>query len=415
MTAAPPPPPVGSMQLFDSVVPGMPGGRHRVTSTVTFLPTAGADPSLTTAVHRDWIEVGGSPLHVAPTEVLSCHPPRNATGAFDTELPHVVLRRRTLPWERAGATGTPPWLALSVFADDEVTFASGTLGQLLPAGLVNAFGQDGALATDPVDVVQVLDPAVLTAVIPARDEFGLLTHVRRVNLADSALDLGDDDGWLAVVVANRLPVRPADGPGHYHACLISLEHRADLLGVPITTALVLIYRWDFITDGDGSFQALAQGLDVGTLGAASGTGDDQGRLDLDVTNRDGTSATATYRGPFTVTSAPITGADLDVSYSAATEIGRLVGAADGPVTRELVEWHRAATAAAQQSIQFAGLHAVAASVGLGPERTGEQRPHVPVAAAGLDLMLQGVAPSTPRRRVRPDRMERAGTEEGGHA
>src|SRR6185437_15075571 len=115
----PTPPPVGSMQLYDAVTPGIESGQYRISSTVAFAPTLlGSDPpppaGETTAIHHDFVAVGGSPLHLSPTDVLSCHPPKNATGAFDQELPHVVLGRRTLPWERPGPAGAPPWLALLV-------------------------------------------------------------------------------------------------------------------------------------------------------------------------------------------------------------------------------------------------------------------------------------------------------------
>ena len=53
---------------------------------------------------------------------------------------------------------------------------------------------------------------------PTKDELPLLSHVRRVDLNDTELALGDDDGWMAVVLSNRLPQ-----PGvRYQACLISL-------------------------------------------------------------------------------------------------------------------------------------------------------------------------------------------------
>nr|WP_284290527.1 hypothetical protein [Angustibacter aerolatus] len=47
----------------------------------------------------------------------------------------------------------------------------------------------------------------------------MLCHVREVDLRDTELAMGDDDGWLAVVLCNRLPQ-----PGtRYTACLVNVE------------------------------------------------------------------------------------------------------------------------------------------------------------------------------------------------
>jgi hypothetical protein len=393
----PDPPPVGSMALYDAVTPAIDSGTYRVTSTVSVpaaLATSGAN-----VVHRDFIAVGGSPLRIASTDIISCHPPRNATGAFDQELPHVVLGRRTLPWERPGPTNAPPWLALLVFLDSEVTFASGTLQDRLP-GLVSTLD---AAPTDPVDVVTVNDPTVLAGVLPAQAELGLLSHVRRVNTADTALDLDDDDGWMAVVVANRLPLATDPGPARYHACLVSLEHRGDVY-VGGSSELILLYRWDFVTDSGGTFEELADGLNVDTLGNTAVT-DAAGRATIGLTEREGAATTALYRGPFTVTDAALADddADADISYDAAYELGRLLGAADPTLCRELVAWHRASLTAAQTATQTAPIAAASARLAHPLDELADQPAHVRAAAAGLAAMLRSAAPAAPQRLAAPRR------------
>ena len=62
----------------------------------------------------------------------------------------------------------------------------------------------------------------------------LLAHAREVDINDTELMMGDDDGFLSVVIANRLPlagVGPdgADQPVKYLACLVNLEGQFDVL------------------------------------------------------------------------------------------------------------------------------------------------------------------------------------------
>jgi hypothetical protein len=172
-----------------------------------------------------------------PDQVLSTFPPANAAGAFADRLPQIVLKRRTLPYERTmkpGEAQTDPWLALVVLADGE--------GQLLTNQPLDASLPEPDDKDAPVRTVLRVSERVVQAVFPTVQDLPWLTHVREVDLSDTELALGDDDGWLAVVVANRLPVPgPAATDGgpltsrHYTAFLVSLEgHEGDL---PTTESL----------------------------------------------------------------------------------------------------------------------------------------------------------------------------------
>jgi hypothetical protein len=75
---------------------------------------------------------------------------------------------------------------------------------------------------------------VIDRIMPTRKDVPLLAHAREVDINDTELMMGDDDGFLAVVIANRLPLagRAPDGsevPVTYHACLVSLENQFDRL------------------------------------------------------------------------------------------------------------------------------------------------------------------------------------------
>jgi hypothetical protein len=177
-----------------------------------------------------------APRYTMPTDqILSTFPPANGEGAFGDKLPQIVLKRRTLPWERNPAGGTAvsstPWLALVVVAEGE--------GELSVPTPVDECVTNG-LALDPSDkdvdsaYYLAVTASVVEKVFPTEEDLPLLVHVREVDVTDTELANGDDDGWLAVVIANRLPVMDtaAGKPVRYLACLVNLEGQLDELPEP---------------------------------------------------------------------------------------------------------------------------------------------------------------------------------------
>jgi len=180
-----------------------------------------------------------------PDQILSTFPPAGAQGDWRERLPQIVLKRRTLPWERNPGPFTdpppvgppppdpdpavaPPWLALVVLAEGE--------GQLSGEVDVSQCVTPGVNLGDDADVPQgkylEVTQDIIDKVFPCLDELPLLSHVRKVDLRDTELALGDDDGYLAVVLSSRLPQPgpPAtpDGdptPLKYTAYLINLEQQ----------------------------------------------------------------------------------------------------------------------------------------------------------------------------------------------
>jgi hypothetical protein len=340
------PVPVGSIRLYDRVEPALPAGVYRISSEVEVAEVGNPGNVLAPAApERTHLEIGGPRFRLGPTEVAAVHPAGGATGAFGERLPHVVLGRHTLPWERRTAAGAP-WLALLVAKGAvaggkpaEVTLASGPLLASVGQPVYDLLGKsEPADPQEPVTVARFADAATLRQVLPTQAEVALLAHVRQVNVADTALDLGDDDGWFAVVAANRLPLDRGGTGTPYVAMLVSLEGRDDLWNLPAAgpaPPLIVLHTWEFTTAGGGTFEGLAAGLDVGAFPADP--------VSLRYTDRTGTSAPANYRGP--LGSAPPV--EPDISLAAAYELGRLLGAADGRFTREIVGWHRTVDAQAR--------------------------------------------------------------------
>ena len=183
-----------------------------------------------------------SPRYVMPPDqILSTFPPANAEGSFEERLPQIVLKRRTLPWDRRPGAGEPdemPWLALVVIAEGE-----GQLSGEVPVAECVTPGEVLVGEVDsPTSCYLAVSQTVVNAVFPTKQDVPLLAHVRQVDPSDTELSLGDDDGFLAVVMANRLPqyhrsTGPDDGdrPVRYLACLINLEQQLDVLPQPAPT------------------------------------------------------------------------------------------------------------------------------------------------------------------------------------
>ncbi len=227
----------GKVVLHSNAVPDLPAGpyvvevrQHIHGDTQTVNPGGALDVDIDPLDYH--IEVTAPRFLLPPDQVLSTFPPNASQGAFSSRLPQIVLKRRTLPWEReldgkavSMDPNSPqrlvPWMALVLLADGECTFESGKpVAECVTPGVVLE-GRNDVDRGDRIIVTQ----DVVDQVFPSQTELPLLAHVREVDLADTELALGDDDGWMAVVIGNRLPQ-----PGvRYRACLISVEGQYDKL------------------------------------------------------------------------------------------------------------------------------------------------------------------------------------------
>ncbi len=235
MSAAPP---IGSMYLYDNITPPLLDNSYQL-SVETNVSFDGAEQPLTP--NTGFFNIEGPRFSLSATEVAGVFPPRNGHGGFDESVPHVVLLRRTLPWERAltsnpSLIGTPkrakgdppppdgpaPWLALLLFAEGEYTLHQNVpLEQAVPADVYQRLEPPAGVTCDTVEANLFL----VSSLLPSLEELTLLAHVRQVNVDDRELNAGSTDGWFAVVMSNRLPAPGAK----YRACLVSLEERTDLV------------------------------------------------------------------------------------------------------------------------------------------------------------------------------------------
>jgi hypothetical protein len=237
-------PSLGHFILHSSFMPQLTAGHYRLRSEHTGLPF----PAPAKDTH---VQVAAPRFTMPVDQILSSFPPANAEGAFGDRLPQIVLKRRTLPWERnpAGGAGPSPtpWLALVVMAEGEAELSGATpVAQCVTPGTT-------LIDPDDKDVQQGLylnvTETVLKKTFPRPEHLALLAHVREVDVADTELAGGDDDGWLAVVLANRLPVFDhANGkPVRYMACLLNVEGQLGTLEKVVDTA-VEEFRFERVQD-----------------------------------------------------------------------------------------------------------------------------------------------------------------------
>lgn len=232
----------GYFQLYANLAPVLPAGDYRFTSDQDLNATGpkgplapGALPVETLQTH---VRVTSPRFQLPPDQVLSTYPPANTEGAYGSRLPQIVIKRRTLPWERTvdpeNETDldkpTTPWLALVVIAESEAELILNqpvaecvTPGQVLPG--VPDVAQGNYL---------LVRQSIIDKVLPTQKDVPLLAHAREVDIHDTEMMMGDDDGFLSVVVANRLPLPGRDAAGlevpvTYLCALINLEGQFNVL------------------------------------------------------------------------------------------------------------------------------------------------------------------------------------------
>ncbi|PWC46166.1 hypothetical protein TSA6c_04545 [Azospirillum sp. TSA6c] len=337
----------GQIRFSQAALPPLPAGTYRLSATQTVDGIKDQDtPPTYTAVQT--LQIQGPRFALAPGDLQSVMPPANQTGSWENTLPNVVLRRRTLPWERTLDGSVPPadsvpapWIGLLTVTAAELggdagavaapsPVHSGTVSDLVqptnPAvlgpqlsGVSQAEMQTGLLLLD-------LPVALFQSVAPTLADLSWLAHVREVNTDHKEILGLDEDGTFSIVVGNRT-LQP--GAVNY-LFLVSLEgHQDHLAGSTIPSSYTTIrfasLAWwkvqadvskgDFIEimqalpDNGGVDLVQMPHLPIPGSGSGNGSGDaddpsaiaamglGMGYVPLTYRMRVGEQATAWYRGP----------------------------------------------------------------------------------------------------------------------
>jgi hypothetical protein len=294
----------GTFVLYSRIEPPLQAGDYTFTATQQLSASrrdgalnAGDLPVNPLDTH---VRVRSPQYQLPPDQVLSTFPPAGSEGSYGSRLPQIVIRRRTLPWERSVGAGheDQPWLALVVIAEGEADLR---LNQPIAQCVTGGVQLDAPADAEKGNYLAIRESAV-NRIFPTQEEVNLLAHAREVDINDTELMMGDDDGFLAVVIANRLPLPArdpsgAEAPVKYLACLVNLcgqfESLLEAAPEPVASTTLPLFNvayetfdlatLDQVTMGTTTHiqkQTLAAG---GLLSAAApGTATRIGRADVEV-------------------------------------------------------------------------------------------------------------------------------------
>jgi hypothetical protein len=347
----------GTVQFISNHEPALEAGDYTLTSTLGVSAQQVVDGATGTANETSTLRfaVYGERFSLPPSQIQSVFPPANASGPFNNVLPHAVLTRRTLPWERTPRTdgqaaefsngNVGSWLALLVLSETQmrrVNTSAGNVealipraaGGLLPEGLVSSLSAGSLDAWESgSDVCNYIDiPSDLfSEVAPSVNDSGWLAHARRKTIPAQTPGAPNDVNDYAVVIANRFPPEGEACVVH----LISLERLSDYLpdddGTPSPklnahgVRLILLTNWRITSASDAfRFKELLDRLhgcrpgDDSTFRLDRGEkpGGDADRVAaaalaagytaLNHETRAGDSTISWYRGPFAPASVALT-------------------------------------------------------------------------------------------------------------
>ena len=184
-------------------------------------------------------------------DVRAVFPAAGSTGMYSSILPHIILHRNTLPWERYAFASNKdlPWLVLLLFDEGETPIKKTVTVKDLEtssagAGHFPALPKEVAQHDDEKVTVIDVPKRVLQKIVPSTASLALLAHTRQgVNAQHEPV--GEEN---AVVFCNRLPEQGKRSTLH----LVSVEGRYkgngfDFSGSGNLFRLVSLKSWEFYT------------------------------------------------------------------------------------------------------------------------------------------------------------------------
>jgi hypothetical protein len=239
----------GHVRFYDDYVPTIGAGAYLINIAQQIEPPGGG--AVECHVASQAFSISSPRYALPPSDIFSVFPPEESLGNFDQFLPHVVLAKEDLPWERNVFSVSPqaPWMALLVFVADEKfedkpallppegaspnrtmtatisakRFENPPSGEVAWPEISPEWYEKEILETTQCNVIDVSIPA-FRALVPPPAELRSLVHVRQVDPSakETAILKISKRGWYSVLVSKRLPHRRPQAT-RYIAHLVSLE------------------------------------------------------------------------------------------------------------------------------------------------------------------------------------------------
>lgn len=129
--------PSGEIRFYDNYEAPLEDGDYTIAVTQHVENTAGGVAPNGQSLNENFPATGsitqaftvvGPRFVLDPADIYATFPPNSASGTFDQNLPHIVLTKRGLPWERYLVEGNKitPWLAVLLFSPDEIVPPAGS-------------------------------------------------------------------------------------------------------------------------------------------------------------------------------------------------------------------------------------------------------------------------------------------------
>lgn len=219
----------GQIQFYDNYVPRLHDGAYVI----------GVTQQLTGATNQKFaatqkFEINGPRWSIPANLIHSSLPPPNHSGRFEEQLPQIVLKKRTLPWERYLDDSDPdaPWMGVMVFDAGDgaeataavaggvvsaVTVANAGAGyEIAPAVQFKGGGGSGATALATINAAGQVTGITVTNggsgyTSAPLITIGSLSNTATVTLAN-LLAPGNDAGGQPIAAPNVSLLAPFDQP-----------------------------------------------------------------------------------------------------------------------------------------------------------------------------------------------------------
>ena len=197
------------LQFYDNARPSLAAGSYTIVVEHAVTGVGATLPDI-----RQELVVEGPRFTIDPADIHAVFPPPNANGPFGETLPHVVMNKRTLPWERRlGDTvhAATPWLALLLFEEGELRPGDpgvATRSKTMPVRNLLAIAD--AIVPSIADLrdadrdascqVIRISGTTFASLIPKPRVAAYLAHCRETHTDDKASFDLKDDGWFLSLI-----------------------------------------------------------------------------------------------------------------------------------------------------------------------------------------------------------------------